>query len=243
MANPTDDRRRPNRTQRLDVRVGEADKQRIKRFADERGVKVSALVLAAVLDVVEADRVPTSIAAAVDTDADASDAGAQNRRSELRELTASVDAVGVLVNEMARHANSDEAAVAEHPDGILGVEDVLVEVRDVVTRVQTWVTEYEATAGGLRPLTTAVNRVANNVGQLARRVRDGRIIYVEDLDDAESVGAALPEVLHVLEDVQGRLGARVATPDGIKLQRVMAELNRVTAENRRLRMQLGVGVR
>src|SRR5699024_9323442 len=110
-ANPTDDRRRPNRTQRLDVRVGEADKQRIKRFADERGVKVSALVLAAVLDVVEADRVPTSIAAAVDTDADASDAGAQNRRSELRELTASVDAVGVLVNEMARHANSDEAAV------------------------------------------------------------------------------------------------------------------------------------
>lgn len=242
VANPNSDRRRPNRTHRLDVRIGGAEKQRLKEFADEKGVAVSALVLAAVLDVVDADRVPTSIAPAVDTDTAVSGAGTQDRRSELRELTASVDAVGVLVNAVAKHANSDEPARAEMPDDVLGVEDVLTEVRNVVTRVQEWVTAHEATAGGLRPLTIAVNRVANNVGQLARRVRDGRIIYVDALDDVAKVEAVLPDVLNVLEDVQGRLGARVATPDGIKLQRVLSELHRVTAENRQLRKQLGVGV-
>ncbi|MGP5655559.1 hypothetical protein [Candidatus Corynebacterium faecigallinarum] len=238
MANPTDDRRRPNRTRRLDVRIGEAEKQRLKEFADERGVKVSALVLAAVLDVVEADRVPTSIAAAVDTDADASVAGAETRRSELAELTASVDAVGGSLNVIVHAAHSGEAAVVPDPDGLLGVEDVLVDVRDALGRVREWVVAHEATAGGLRPLTTAVNRVGNNIGQLDHKVGAREVEYLDGLDDAAAMAAALSEVRDVLADVQGRLGARVATPDGLKLQRVMAELNRVTAENKRLRKQL-----
>lgn len=238
MANPTDDRRRPNRTRRLDVRIGEAEKQRLKEFADERGVKVSALVLAAVLDVVEADRVPTSIAAAVDTDADASVAGAETRRSELAELTASVDAVGGSLNVIVHAAHSGEAAVVPDPDGLLGVEDVLADVRDALGRVREWVVAHEATAGGLRPLTTAVNRVGNNIGQLDHKVGAREVEYLDGLDDAAAMAAALSEVRDVLADVQGRLGARVATPDGLKLQRVMAELNRVTAENKRLRKQL-----
>ncbi|MDN6704569.1 hypothetical protein [Corynebacterium glyciniphilum] len=238
MANPTDDRRRPNRTRRLDVRIGEAEKQRLKEFADERGVKVSALVLAAVLDVVEADRVPTSIAAAVDTDADASVAGAETRRSELAELTASVDAAGGPLNVIVHAAHSGETAVVPDPEGLMGVEDVLVEVRDALGQVREWVVAHEATAGGLRPLTTAVNRVVNNIGQLDHKVSAGEVDYLDGLDDAASVAAVLAEVQDVVEGVRARLGARVATPDGLKLQRVMAELNRVTAENKRLRKRL-----
>lgn len=238
MANPTDDRRRPNRTRRLDVRVGEADKSRIKRFADESGVKVSALVLAAVLDVVDTGRVPRSVAAAVETDAAASGADAVARRSELAKLTAAVDAAGEVLNSLVHAVHADEVAAVVTPDGATGVEDTLIEVRDVLGQVHEWVTAHEATAGGLRPLTTAVNRVANNIGQLDYKVGVGEVAYVDGLDDAATVAAVLGEAKVVLGDVRDRLGARVATPDGLKLQRVMAELNRVTADNRRLRQQL-----
>ncbi|MGP9623719.1 hypothetical protein ACT3S7_12205 [Corynebacterium sp. AOP34-AQ2-28] len=238
MANANDDRRRANRGARITIRLTEGESGEVKAFADSHGIKPSALARAAVLDVVGTGAVPRAVAAAVETGTTVSGVDAADRRSELAELTAATDAVGGPLNVIVRAVHSGETAVIPDPGGLVGVEDVLVDVRDVLVRVRGWVVAHEATAGGLRELTTAVNRVANNLGQLSYKIGADEVDYLDGLDDAATVSAVLSEVQGVLGDVQGRLGARVATPDGLKLQRVLSELNKVTAENRKLRKQL-----
>lgn len=96
MANPNKDIRPKSRSSVRSFRVGEAEAERSDAYAARLGVGTSALARAAYLDVVEAARVPTAIAAAIDS------VQPQAASEDMRALRAAVNRVGGNFNQMLR---------------------------------------------------------------------------------------------------------------------------------------------
>lgn len=130
MTNNVPERRRPSRGKRLMARFDEGEARQVKEFAAAKGVGVSALVRAAVLDAVEG-RGGERVGQAVEYSAKPSE-GDTTTKEESRRLRTEVNRVGVLFNQTVRRVNTDGA-------GVLNDERVLeqlVEVGKVLREVQ-----------------------------------------------------------------------------------------------------------
>lgn len=108
MANPQQDKRRPNLDRVASVRFPEGEYARIEAHAKRAGLSVSALLRAAVLDAVEAARATTTDDTNVSSpskEAGATETTPQVSVRELAELRTAVNRVGVNWNQYVRLSN------------------------------------------------------------------------------------------------------------------------------------------
>lgn len=130
MTNNVPEGRRQSRGKRLMARFDEVEERQVKEFAEAKGVGVSALVRASVLDTVEG-RGGERVGQAIEYSAQPLE-GDKTAKDESRRLRTEVNRVGVLFNQTVRRVNTDGA-------GVLNDEKVLeqlVEVGKVLREVQ-----------------------------------------------------------------------------------------------------------
>lgn len=139
MANPHQDRRRPNKGRIMSVRVSEAEHGRLTKAAARLGITASAYVRASVLDTVDDGRTPTVIAPAIIT------TQPQAVSADLGELRTAVNKVGVNVNQLARLSNQRGAVVVPSGESVPHVVSTLLETREVLRQVR------EALGGAVAP--------------------------------------------------------------------------------------------
>lgn len=137
MANPRNDRRRPTRVRRVTVRFDETEVTRLTRFASGRAINVSALMRAAVLDVVGGHTAGPTIAPAVEEPQAAS--------RDLVALRVAVNRVGVNVNQLARLGNRHGFVVLTGEDDHATCTQVLAQTKAVLDEVR------DALGGSARP--------------------------------------------------------------------------------------------
>lgn len=130
MTNNVPEGRRQSRGKRLMARFDEVEARQVKEFAEAKGVGISALVRASVLDAVEG-RGGERVGQAIEYSAKPAE-GDTTTKEESRRLRTEVNRVGVLFNQTVRRVNTDGA-------GVLNDERVLeqlVEVGKVLREVQ-----------------------------------------------------------------------------------------------------------
>lgn len=126
MASNIPDTRPPRKGERLTVRFNEGELARVRRRALAMGVAPSALVRAAVLDVVGAGSVPTAIAAAI-VDSE----GVSAASPALRELRVEVNHIGVNFNQLVRKVNRDGSATLDSPTALAVLAQLTEALRGV----------------------------------------------------------------------------------------------------------------
>lgn len=195
MANPQQDKRRPNLDRVASVRFPEGEYARIEAHAKRAGLSVSALLRAAALDAVEAARATTTDdanASSPSKEAGATEPMPQASERELAELRTEANRIGVNWNQYVRLSNRHGAPVVaiEYSDepGSLDAE-VLNQLR----------VHDEQLYAALRA--KAVKAVARKTPP-TKPVRDPKQTVTRVLDVLDDVGAALLKVEALLGGVR-----------------------------------------